>query len=59
MGTRSRKLRDYWASFLTDHNTLVSATGLPSAALHSEVRFRRLLGEGECQRGGYATGFAS
>jgi hypothetical protein len=25
---------------------LVSATGLPSVALHSEDRFRRLLGEG-------------
>jgi hypothetical protein len=52
MGTRSRKLRDSWASFLTDHNTLVSATGLPSSALHSEARFRRLLGEGSVNAAG-------
>ena len=52
MGMNSRKKRDYWASFLADHNALVSATGLPSVALDSEDRFRRLLGEGSVSTAG-------
>ena len=52
MGIHLRKKPDYWASFLSDHNVLVSATGLSSVALHSEDQFRRLLGEGSVNTAG-------
>jgi hypothetical protein len=52
MNIRSRKLGDYWADFLAEHNALVSATGWPSVALHSEGRFRRPLGEGSVSLAG-------
>jgi hypothetical protein len=52
MDTPSRVVRDDWAAFLAGHDSLVSATGLPSAALRSEDRFGRLLGEGSVSTAG-------
>jgi hypothetical protein len=52
MRTRRRKPGDGWAAFITEHHALVSATGLPSVALRSEDRFRRLLGEGSVSLAG-------
>jgi hypothetical protein len=45
MRNRRRKPGAGWTAFVAEHNAPVAATGLPSVALHSEDRFRRLLGE--------------
>jgi hypothetical protein len=37
---------DTWQQFCADHRALVAKTGLPAKTIHSEQRFRDLLGEG-------------